>query len=239
MICLSQRPDLWPCLCSPPPPTPRGIVTFSQRCYTPPSQDVSDGMFELSKKCSKHMQESFCGFKEHALDLAVTACRDPPPEKRTWRVVAQQTDWKKLVQLPLAGLYAVMAFLCLTAFAVIYYPKQYGPLVYDKTKSKLTEWQVADRAEKARSTAEDYLSQTYSAAASSDIAAKIAEKGTAAAAAAGEAFTAASANPVVEQVATKTGEAAAQLRSTLAEKLNELKGAQENTADVANGAAAV
>ena len=37
------------------------------------SQDVSDGMLELSKTCTSSMKSSFSTFKEHALDLAMEA----------------------------------------------------------------------------------------------------------------------------------------------------------------------
>ena len=104
------------------------------------ASEVSDGMLELSRQSTKNMKDSFGTFKTHLLDLAVTATSDAPNGQKSWKLAASQAEWRKLADLPLAALYAVIALACLCAFAVIYYPKQYGPLLLDKAKTKFIEW---------------------------------------------------------------------------------------------------
>ena len=104
------------------------------------ASEVSDGMLELSRQSTMHMKDSFSTFKTHSLDLAVTATSDAPNGQKSWKLAASQAEWRKLADLPLAALYAVIALACLCAFAVIYYPKQYGPLLLDKAKTKFIEW---------------------------------------------------------------------------------------------------
>ena len=65
-------------------PTP-GAVKFFDTVQGVGSQvsglapdDISDGMYELSSRCSAGMKDNFTIFKTHALDLAVTACSDAP-----------------------------------------------------------------------------------------------------------------------------------------------------------------
>jgi hypothetical protein len=207
------------------------VSEVGQNLSTLEAADVSDGMFELSKRCSKDMAQSFTTFKEHALDLAVTATSEAPPggEGRL-RTMARQAELRKLAGLPLAALYAVFALCCLCAFAVIYYPKRYAPMLYSQAKTKMLEYGVDQKAAAAAELAKAYTSKAYETATKSEIAAKSAET-------LGKAYTTVVTNPSVAAVAGKTGEAADQLRSKLAEKLVELKGAQQPvSAATASGA---
>lgn len=205
------------------------------------SDEVSDGMLELSKRCKNDMKSSFDTFKTHALDVAVVATSTPPSaDERAWKLALKQTEWRKLAQLPLAALYAIFALACLCAFAVIYYPKQYGPQLYSKAKEKLIEYQVQEKAEIAGAFIQVHANSAYSAAANSQIAAKAAEQAAKAAEAATEAAKKAAENPAVAAAAAKAAEAAEIARQKVAEKLVELKGSEGGekpmTSQEANGA---
>ena len=60
------------------------------------SDEVSDGMLELSKRCKNDMKSSFDTFKTHALDVAVVATSTPPSaDERAWKLALKQTEWRK------------------------------------------------------------------------------------------------------------------------------------------------
>jgi len=189
------------------------------------ASEVSDGMLELSRQSTTSMKYSFEGFKNHALDLAVTATSDAPEGEQGWKCAARQAEWRKLAQLPLAAFYAVMALICLCAFAVIYYPKQYGPMILDKARTKLIEWHLDEKATQAKTLVGTYGAQAYEAAASSQIAAKGAET-------IGKAYTTVVSQPAVVAISAKTGEAAEQLKKKVAEKLVELREANGSSSPV-------
>ncbi|EOD05579.1 hypothetical protein EMIHUDRAFT_453643 [Emiliania huxleyi CCMP1516] len=103
------------------------------------SDDVSDGMYELSRRCGSTMKSSLIAFKEHALDIAIAATSDPPP------------DQQQLGQLPMALLFAIFTLFCTVAFAVIHFPKKYAPALLHKAKAKAIEYKVYDGAKAAAS----------------------------------------------------------------------------------------
>ena len=43
--------------------------------------EISDGMYELSCRCSNNMKRTFGIFKTHALDLSIAATTEPPENK--------------------------------------------------------------------------------------------------------------------------------------------------------------
>ena len=117
------------------------------------------------------MKQSFGSFKEHALDLAITATKEPAigsEQVAIWQRVSRKTEWRKLIQLPVAALYAVLTLVCMVTFAVIYYPKLYVPVLYEKAKAKFVEYEVADHAAKLK----EKSTEVYKVARDSELAAK-------------------------------------------------------------------
>ena len=192
-------------------------------------------MLELSKQCNASMKQSFAVFKEHALDVAIVASGETAPEGGRLRSVMRQAELKKLAQLPLAGLYAVAALLCLITFAAIYFPKLYGPVLLDKARTKFIEWHVAEKAAVAKEAIVDASSKAYTAASSSELAAKGVEYVHAGYGKAAEAYSSVAAVPAVQAMTVKGDEAMGQLRSKLSTELHKLRGAPEEPH--ANGAA--
>lgn len=190
--------------------------------------DVSDGMMELSKRCTKDCKESWLTFKDHAFDLAITATSDAPGDQGRLRRAAQQAEWRKLAGLPLAAMYCVFAMCCLCAFAVIYYPKMYAPALYNKCKTKFLEYGVDQKAIAAAAIAKSKAKLAYDTAANSEIAAKSAET-------IGTAYTTVVTHPTVAATASRVGEVTDDLRSKLASKLVEIKGGRAEVA-APNGA---
>ena len=203
------------------------------------SDEVSDGMLELSRRCKNDAVASFDTFKTHALDVAVVATSAPASaDEKAWKLALKQTEWRKLAQLPLAAMYALFALFAVCAFAVIYYPKQYGPQLYDKAKTKVIEWQVVEKAEVAGVFIKTHASTAYTVAANSGVAAKGAEVASKAAESASEAVAKATANPAVAGALAKASETAELARAKVAEKLVELKGGaapRSASPEVSNG----
>jgi len=200
------------------------VTNAANQLSTLESSDVSDGMLELSKRCSSSMHESFSSFKEHALDLAIVASAEAPPAEGRWRGIAKQAEPAKLAQLPLAALYAVCALLCAMAFAVVYYPRMYGPLLVEKAKSKFIEYHVAEKAGQAKVAVVTYAGQAYSAAASSNAAAEAKKYAAVGSSKASSAYASVVASPAVQAISAKSGEAAAQVRGKVVEQLVKLRG---------------
>ena len=103
------------------------MTDVGSRVGTLAPDDVSDGMFELSRRCSRTMKQTFGAFKDHALDLAITATTEPTigsEQTAVWRRVSRKTEWRKLIQLPVAALYAMLTLLCVVTFAMIYFEVQ-------------------------------------------------------------------------------------------------------------------
>ena len=90
------------------------------------SSEVSDGMLELSRRRTDDMRASFNTFKDHSLDLAITACADDTEGRGRLRKVAAEAQWRKLLAGPFAAAYALMALLCLMMYAAVYFPKLYA-----------------------------------------------------------------------------------------------------------------
>ena len=90
------------------------------------SSEVSDGMLELSRRRTEDMRTSFSVFKDHSLDLAITACGDDTEGRGRLRRVAAEAQWRKLLAGPFAAAYAIMALVCLMMYAAVYFPKLYG-----------------------------------------------------------------------------------------------------------------
>ena len=199
------------------------------------STDVSDGMFELSKQYTKSAKDSFAEFKEHALDGAVVITAAEAPEEGRWRTVAKQTDWRKVAQLPMAAIYAIIALVCVVTFAAVYYPKMYGPVLLGKAKAKFIEWQVAEKVGVAKEAIVDASSKAYTAAASSDLAAKGTEALAVGREKAATAYTTVMAQPVVQAATTKSGAVAEQLRAKVADELVKLRAEPTASPRVANG----
>ena len=109
------------------------------------SDDVSDGMLHLSKKCTANMKESFVAFKEHALDLGIAVTSEPAPEDGRLKAMYRTSEFKKVAQLPVAMFYAIAALLCLITFAAIYFPKMYTPMLVEKVRGKFIEYEVCMR----------------------------------------------------------------------------------------------
>jgi hypothetical protein len=200
------------------------VSNVGNQLSTLETSDVSDGMLELSKTCTSSMKSSFSTFKEHALDLAITASSDSTADEGRLRTVYRQSEFVKLVQLPLAGMYAIAALLCLITFAAIYFPKLYAPVLINKARTKFIEWHVAERASEVSSSVVDYSSRAYTAAASSQIAAKATETASVGYAKAAEAYTTVASNPAVVAVSAKSGEAASQVRAKLSTELQKMRG---------------
>jgi len=118
------------------------------------SDDVSDGMYELSRRCGSTMKSSLIAFKEHALDIAIAATSDPPPDQQQVGAVRRaynKAEVAKLGQLPMALLFAIFTLFCTVAFAVIHFPKKYAPALLHKAKAKAIEYKVYDGAKAAAS----------------------------------------------------------------------------------------
>ena len=147
------------------------------------------------------------------------------PEGGRLRTVARETEGKKLLQLPLAALYALCALLCFVTFAAVYYPKMYAPLLLEKTRSKFIEWHVMEHAQTAQATIVQTASSAYVAASESQAYAKGTEYVTAGVSKASEAYTQAVSNPAVAQGLAKSTEAASTLRSKVSDELLKLRSA--------------
>ena len=180
--------------------------------------EVSDGMHELARRCTKNMKESFATFKEHSLDLAIVVSRDPPANSSRWKLLKGQAEVTKVAMLPVAAVYAVLAMLCFIAFATIYYPKLYGPKLYEMAKAKFVEYKVAEHATDAAVKLREMSAAAYETAAASELASKVTEK-------ASTAFVAVTEHPTVATVAAKTGEVTSTVRAKLADELVKLRGA--------------
>jgi hypothetical protein len=193
--------------------------------------DVSDGMYELGRRNKANMKESWSTFKEHALDIAITATSPAAAGSEQLGVVRRVggvMEGKKLAQLPLAALYAMLTLMCMVAFAAIYYPKMYAPVLFDKAKAKLVEYKVAEKAASAATKLKDKSLEAYEVAKSSDLAAKGSDylaKGKEKTSEAYEkANVALSNSAVANAIAEKTSNATSVVRSKVAAKLVELKG---------------
>ena len=190
------------------------------------SEQVSDGMYELSKRFQKSTQESWQSFSAHALDVALVATSEEAPAEGRLRGLVAATSVKKLALLPLAGVYAIVALLCLMSFACIYYPKMYAPVIIDKARSKFLEYEVSKRAQEAKEKIVEVSTDVYAKAAASQVGEKSKEAIGVVSAKATEVYSTVAAQPVVQAVAAKSGEAASQLRAKIADELVKAKAAQ-------------
>jgi len=181
--------------------------------------EVRDGMYELSHRCKDSMKSSFGTFQAHTLDLAITASSDISPGVSRFGLLKQQAEVKKLAMLPVAAFYAVMAALCFLVFAVIYYPKLYGPKLYVAAKEKFIEYKLDQHASVAFGQVTSKSVEAYSAAKNSEMAAKGFDYVNKGIGKAGEAYNSVAASAI----GAKSAELAAKGRTKLAEKLVALR----------------
>jgi len=200
--------------------------TVGEELSTLESEQVGEGMFELSKRFQQSTKESWQTFSEHALDVALVATSAEAPDDGRLRGVLKATSVKKLACLPLAGVYAIVALLCLMSFACIYYPKMYAPVLIDKARNKFLEYEVASRAQAAKERIVDVSTEVYTKAAASQLGEKSKEAMEVVTAKATEVYSTVASQPVVQAVAAKSGEAASQLRAKIADELVKAKAAQ-------------
>ena len=99
--------------------------------------DVSDGLYEYSLSYKESMRSKFADFKEHTLDLALVTFADPEEGVSRRSALAKTVSGKELLKLPLAGVYALLALLCIIMFSVVHFPRKYAPIAYAKTKEKV------------------------------------------------------------------------------------------------------
>jgi len=189
------------------------------------SDDVSDGMYELSRRCGSTMKSSLIAFKEHALDIAIAATSDPPPDQQQVGAVRRaynKAEMAKLGQLPMALLFAILTLFCTVAFAVIHFPKKYAPALLDKAKAKAIEYKVYDGAKAAASSLKQASTSAYYSA--SEAAAPHLAKGMEKAAELYEkAASTIASSPVASAALEKSLVATSQVRARIAAELLKLK----------------
>lgn len=160
-------------IASPPPGAVKFIGAMSEvgsTVSTLGSDDVSDGFHHLAQRCGANAMEAGATFKSHSLDLAIAATTDHPDDSRhSLRVALSKAEARKLIAGPAAVLYAVLAMICLVAFAVVYYPKQYAPKLYEAAKTKLVEYKVIEKATDAAMVVKAKTAVAFEAAASSEV----------------------------------------------------------------------
>lgn len=153
------------------PPSPAAerfmskMSTVSEELGTLRKEDVIEGMYQYYQVWKNGMQNKFVEFKTHTLDLAVTAFADQEPGTSRRSQLSKQVNGRELLKLPLAGVYALFCLLCLAVFAALHYPSLYGPIVVSKSKQKLVEWKVADRALEIKAAAMVRIGEAYRSAA--------------------------------------------------------------------------
>lgn len=193
------------------------------------SNDVSEGMLELSKRYQRTAKSEFGEFRSHALHLGIQACK--PPEGTT----ASTALWKEvkgtvLLKMPGAALWGMISLFFLALFAMVYYPSIYLPKAKDATKAKLIEWKVKERALEYTATAREGCGKAYAAASSSAVATKGVEYATVAREKIGKAYETVSTHPVTIKGAeltavprAKASEAFEAMRVKAADKLSQIR----------------
>jgi len=196
------------------------------------NKDLSEGMLELSHRSTTEMKRCYGVFKRHTLDVAVTIFKAAPSEEGRMRSAVRKTEVFKLLALPAAAVYGMMAVLCAMFFAVFFY----GPVAWGKAKSKMIEWRAgehaavaAGHAASAATIVQQSATSAYEAAASTSMAKQGGEYLEQAQKHASTAYVAAAsvaesvaANSVVQAVASKGSEAADGVRSKVSEQLGKM-----------------
>jgi len=182
--------------------------------------EVVDGMYTYSQHFKNGMTSKFDDFKTHTLDLALIAFAEPEPGVSKRSELSKQVRGRELLKLPIAGVYALMSLLCIIVFAALHYPSIYAPLAYAKSKDKVIEWRVVERALEYKTAATTKIADTYTVAKSTPAGQQAMEKMSAALTATVQAYESA-ANSAL---AAKSADAADKLRGKIGAELLKLRG---------------
>ena len=108
--------------------------------------DARAGLWLLSQRHVDTSKTKLTSFKNHAVELAHTACA-PAPEGGTVRgALWKDVKGRQMAELPLGAVYGLMALLFVALFAVVHFPAKYLPIGVAYTKRKLDEHGVIEKA---------------------------------------------------------------------------------------------
>lgn len=191
----------------------------SGRLSTLGFDDLREGTLLLSSRYVERSKLRLTAFKGHALDLAETACAPSPEGGSVVAALRKQIRLRQVAELPIGAVYALLALLFFTMFAVVHFPSKYVPLGVAYAKQKMVEYHVQEKAGAAALALQSHATTALKAAAESDVGKKSFEaaKGMRAKIAAAATQAAAS------SVATSSAAMADGLRVGLGQKLGQMR----------------
>lgn len=103
------------------------------------------GLLSVSLGSKDKAKESLVDFKDHAIDVCVTLISPSAEGESKLSMLKSQVDCKRLVQLPVGLLYTVATLISFVAFCLIHFPAKFTPIILNKCKTKITEWELKQK----------------------------------------------------------------------------------------------
>merc|ERR1712070_1041150 len=202
------------------------IGSAGNELYNLGSIGASNGLLSVSLGSKDKAKESLVDFKDHAIDVCVTLISPSAEGESKLSTLKSQVECKRLVQLPVGLLYTVATLISFVAFCLIHFPAKFTPVILNKCKTKITEWELEQKLLAALALSKQYAGKGVGlvvdksgelgkAAATNSMVSKIAEVGSSAAATVARMFT---------ELRVSTAESLVKLRRRKEETMTEVQG---------------
>jgi len=207
------------------------IGSAGNELYNLGSIGASNGLLSVSLGSKDKAKESLVDFKDHAIDVCVTLISPSAEGESKLSTLKSQVECKRLVQLPVGLLYTVATLISFVAFCLIHFPAKFTPVILNKCKTKITEWELEQKLLAALALSKQYAGKGVGlvvdksgelgkAAATNSMVSKIAEVGSSVA---GSSAAATVARKFTE-LRVSTAESLVKLRRRKEETMTEVQG---------------